>query len=71
MPYLWKKIGQIISKVWGEDTAAMNQYYKISRIMEKILTILDFINLALFIRYGKYRCLIQRILKLKMKFVQS
>jgi hypothetical protein len=62
-PYLKRKISGYLLK---DPTGWKEKLLQFFNLLDKILLTFNLINFSIFIRYGKYRCLSQRILKIPM-----
>lgn len=68
LPYLKQRILLFLGK-W--KTTWTEKLISIVTFVDKILTILELINYAVFIRRGEYRSLLQRVLGIRMQFIND
>ena len=68
MPYLIKKISNYAST---KESQIWKSIYDTLLKLQKILSVLEFVNSAIFIAKGEYRSLTQRVLGIKMKFIDA
>ena len=68
IPYLAKKITNFAS---DKDSPTWKTIYGLLMKIQKIISAVQFVNYAIFIWKGEYRCLTQRILGIKMRFIDS
>lgn len=66
IPYVIKRITHYAS---DKDTPFWKTFSAILNKLQKILTVVDFINYAIFILKGEFRSTVQRLLNMKMKFI--
>lgn len=66
LPYLKKKVYGFLMK---DATGWKEKIITIINYVDKFLAVLNLINSSIFIRYGKYRTLTQRLLKIPMQFI--
>lgn len=68
LPYLKKRVYGYLMK---DPTGWKDKLISIINMVDKVLMVLNLVNLSVFIRYGKYRSLTQRILKIPMQFIHG
>ena len=72
IPYVKRKLfSYLIKNNNSEREGWREKLLKILNIVDKIIMALNLINLSIFIRDGKYRSLVQRILKIPMQFIHG
>ena len=67
-PYLLKKLKNLAAK---RESRGWKRVEEAVMKCQKIATVLEFVNYAVFILKGEYRSLAQRVLGIKMRFIDS
>ncbi|CEG68793.1 hypothetical protein RMATCC62417_04985 [Rhizopus microsporus] len=72
--YVWTRLSRLTTeKGWGEleEDDIRHRAYKILQIVEKYWKLLSFMNFLVFLRNGKYRTLIDRLLCMRLVYAKK